>query len=346
MTTLAYTLRQRLVRYDELIACRTAFIDARTPGSDQKENFTIIGPGVAENPGQHVHVRIPHGFNIGAARQPKGCINSQHSHVSEEVFMVHRGAWRFMWGEDGSDGDITLHEGEVISIPINVFRGFECVSDEPGFLFAILGRDDPGHVTWAPYVFEQARDHGLVLLESGRLFDTVEEGDLPHDDRACAPTSADEAAAMRRMSADEMRRCVIRQNDYRASINSAIAQRAKGVTEAPILGPANAAEHIDEGEVATPHGFVFRRLSLQAHACIPPHTRAEEEVLFVHQGEVEICVNDARFVLREGDTFTTPIGAVRSLRESDAQPACVFVVRRGDMPVAPLWLDQANVAVR
>ena len=34
-----------IVRYGELKPCKTAFIDAHTPGSDQKENFTIIGGG-------------------------------------------------------------------------------------------------------------------------------------------------------------------------------------------------------------------------------------------------------------------------------------------------------------
>ena len=36
-----------IVRYGELKPCKTAFIDAHTPGSDQKENFTIIGGGVS-----------------------------------------------------------------------------------------------------------------------------------------------------------------------------------------------------------------------------------------------------------------------------------------------------------
>ena len=30
-----------IVRYGELVPCKTAFIDAHTPGSDKKENFTI-----------------------------------------------------------------------------------------------------------------------------------------------------------------------------------------------------------------------------------------------------------------------------------------------------------------
>ena len=31
-----------IVRYGELVPCKTAFIDAHTPGSDKKENFTFI----------------------------------------------------------------------------------------------------------------------------------------------------------------------------------------------------------------------------------------------------------------------------------------------------------------
>jgi len=34
-------MKTRLVRYGELKPCKTAFIDAHTPGSNQKENFTI-----------------------------------------------------------------------------------------------------------------------------------------------------------------------------------------------------------------------------------------------------------------------------------------------------------------
>ena len=34
-------IEKRIVRYGDLIPCKSAFIDAHTPGSDQKENFTI-----------------------------------------------------------------------------------------------------------------------------------------------------------------------------------------------------------------------------------------------------------------------------------------------------------------
>ena len=77
----------QIVRYAELVPCRTAFIDAHTPGSDQKENFTIIGGGVSESADQHVHIKDTPGFNIGAAGQPPKCRNSLHTHRTEVFFV-------------------------------------------------------------------------------------------------------------------------------------------------------------------------------------------------------------------------------------------------------------------
>src|SRR5438132_1707970 len=57
-------MEKRLVRYADLKGLRNAFIDARTPGSDRKENFTIIGPGVSENPAQVVHIPEAHGLKL------------------------------------------------------------------------------------------------------------------------------------------------------------------------------------------------------------------------------------------------------------------------------------------
>ena len=106
-------MERRGVRYAGLAPCRNAFIDTRTPGSEAKENFTIIGPGVSENPDQYVHIAEPHGFNIGGARQPPGCVNSQHSHDTAEVFIVHSGNWRFDLGEHGEDAQVALVPGDV-----------------------------------------------------------------------------------------------------------------------------------------------------------------------------------------------------------------------------------------
>ncbi|MEL6888099.1 MAG: cupin domain-containing protein, partial [Pseudomonadota bacterium] len=173
-------MEPRIVRYGDLMPCKTAFIDAHTPGSDQKENFTIIGGGVSESADQHVHIAIPHGFNIGAAGQPPKCRNSLHSHRTAEVFFVLSGRWRFFWGRWGDTGDVVLEEGDIINIPTGIFRGFENIGTDYGMIMAILGGDDAGGgVIWAPQVIEDAQAHGLILGGNGKLYDTKAGEALP-----------------------------------------------------------------------------------------------------------------------------------------------------------------------
>ena len=165
------TIGSRFVRRSEMVPCKSAFIDAHTPGSHLKDNFSIIGPGVTENKEQFINIREPHGFNIGAAGQPPRIKNSLHSHFTAEVFLIHEGTFEIYWGQQ-SENHTTLTEGDVVSIPTNCFRGFENIGDKYGFLFAILGGDDTGGVEWAPQVFKDAEDHGLVLLEDYGVWDT------------------------------------------------------------------------------------------------------------------------------------------------------------------------------
>ena len=186
-------INNRLVRYGELIPCKTAFIDTHTPGSDQKENFTIIGSGVSENPEQHVHISIPHGFNIGAAGQPPKCNNSLHSHRTAEVFFVLSGRWRFFWGRYGNAGEVILEKGDIFNIPTGIFRGFENIGETYGMLMAILGGDDAGGgVIWAPEVLSEAKKHGLILSEKGKIYDTLKDQKIPNDENEMKPLKDDE----------------------------------------------------------------------------------------------------------------------------------------------------------
>ena len=173
-------MESRIVRYGDLRPCKTAFIDAHTPGSDQKENFTIIGGGVSESADQHVHIVDTPGFNIGAAGQPPKCRNSLHSHRTAEVFFVLKGRWRFFWGRWGTAGEVVLEEGDIINIPTGIFRAFENIGTDYGMIMAILGGDDAGGgVIWAPQVITDAQDYGLVLGQNGKLYDTKKGASLP-----------------------------------------------------------------------------------------------------------------------------------------------------------------------
>ncbi len=333
-TASSLRLADRIVRYADLVPCTTAFIDARTPGSDAKENFTIIGPGVAENPDQHVHIREPHGFNIGGARQPPRCVNSQHFHETAEVFFVHSGRWAFRTGETAGDGEVVLEPGDTISIPIHVFRGFENVGDETGFLYAVLGGDDPGRVVWAPDVLERAKGHGLVLLESGRLIDTL-QGPVPlGDDPVVEPApKAVLDRIVRHIDTPALEAVVVRNG----ASTPAVATLAEGVVETVVIGVENPAEGAAKAPLGWPHGFVCRRVRLSPGAASPPARRREPEVLFVHTGELTLTVDGEQTRLTAGDTVTIPIGAVRSLGSTSG--ADLFVTRGGDAPLPAEFLD-------
>lgn len=327
--------RERLVRYADLRPCRNAFVDAYTPGSDQKENFTIIGPGVAEHPDQFVHITEPHGFNIGGARQPPGCTNSQHSHKSEEVFIVFEGQWAFRWGENAEDGEAILGPGDCISIPVNVFRGFENVGDSIGYLFAVLGGDDPGRVLWAPRVFDGARDHGLVLLENGQLVDTAKGEAIPDGLAPMPKTTAEQVALHRRMTEAEMRECVALFGEQIWEGKTTLAAASAGVVEIPIIGAANTEEAIPAGKLDWPHGFHVRRLNFSADASTPVHARQEPEVVFVFAGSLRVATEAGVIELDPGDVFTTPVGMEKRLFTQE-ESAVAYVVRGGMAPAAPL----------
>lgn len=320
------SLQDRLVRYGELRPCVNAFIDARSPGSDKKENFTIIGPGVAENPNQYVHIREPHGFNIGGARQPPGCTNSLHSHDSEEVFIIHQGTWRFFWGEHGDAGEVVLHPGDTISIPVHIFRGFENVGNDVGFMFAVLGGDDPGRVHWAPHVIEKARGFGLILLEDGRLIDTIEGETVPEGATVVVPSSREEVAYIRAPSLAEMTLNVVR---HAALVSHTKSGTMQAIKDSVVIGLASATSGDADVPISTPHGFALRHLALNAGAKTTMRVRDGVEVLIIHRGRV-IWRNDRheQVELGRGDTFTVPRGMARQIEAlSDAE---IFMVLDGN----------------
>ena len=309
----------RIVRYGELVPCRTAFIDAHTPGSDRKENFTIIGGGVSESPDQHVHIKETPGFNIGAAGQPPNCRNSLHSHHTAEVFFVLKGRWRFFWGRWGTAGEVTLEEGDIINIPTGIFRGFENVGTDYGMIMAILGGDDAGGgVVWAPQVIEEASDHGLVLAETGKLYDTKKGQSLPEGVAPMPVLSEAELEAFPEPSpADVVPRHVARHRDLMAMAHGA---------PAPVIGPDAPLRDRPGFEV----DFVTRgsldegRYSADRHEVIMPVT-----------GHWRLAWDGEAEVLNPGDTALVAPGLARSLAPSMSGEAGLYRVRATDDPAGP-----------
>ncbi len=320
-----HEMNTRIVRYGELMPCKTAFIDAHTPGSDQKENFTIIGGGVSESPDQHVHIGIPHGFNIGAAGQPPKCRNSLHSHRTAEVFFVLSGRWRFFWGRYGDAGEVVLEEGDIINIPTGIFRGFENIGTDYGMIMAVLGGDDAGGgVIWAPQVIEDAADHGLVLGENGKLYDTKEGQTLPEGIRPMSVlTEAELKAYPEPTTTDVVPRHVARYWDMVA------------------LGDRKPALVIGEnGMLPDKPGFEVKLITRRS-ATAKMHSHNVPSVLMPMRGhwavQWEAQGETHSAVLNPGDTMSVPEGVMHSAQPSMTGEASMFHVVATGEGAGPTW---------
>lgn len=311
----------RIVRYGELRPCRTAFIDAHTPGSDRKENFTIIGRGVSESAEQHVHIAETPGFNIGAAGQPPGCRNSLHAHRTAEVFFVLHGRWRFFWGRWGTAGSVILEQGDIFDIPTGIFRGFENVGTDYGMIMSILGGDDAGGgVIWAPQVIEEARAHGLVLGRNGRIYDTKKGERLPEGVPPMPLLSEEELRAFEEpTTAEVVPRYVARYLDL-----AALADRGP----AKVIGA--------DGRLRDRPGFEVELL-VRGSIAPAPYARDRHEVLMPVRGHWRLAWPGGGEVLAPGDTALVPPGLERALEPSMSGEAGLYRAVPTDDPPGPTW---------
>ena len=308
-------MTDRIVRYGELKPCKTAFIDAHTPGSDQKENFTIIGGGVSESPDQHVHIADKIGFNIGAAGQPPKCRNSLHSHRTAEVFFVLKGRWRFFWGRWGDAGEVVLEEGDIINIPTGIFRGFENIGTDYGMIMAVLGGDDAGGgVIWAPQVIEDAAEHGLVLGENGRLYDTKKGEALPDGVSAMPLLSDTELKDYPELTAADVVPGYVAR--YQDMMSLSDRQPAK------VIGP--------DAMLKDKPGFDVELLS---RGSLPDARWSSERnvVLMPMRGHWRLSWDGGEDVLNPGDTCAIPPGLAHSLQPAmTGEVSCFRVIQTAD----------------
>ena len=314
-------IEKKIVRYGDLIPCKTAFIDAHTPGSNQKENFTIIGGGVSESVDQHVHLRETPGFNIGAAGQPPQCRNSLHIHTTAEVFFVLKGRWRFFWGRWGTAGEVTLEEGDIINIPTGIFRGFENIGSEYGMIMAILGGDDAGGgVTWAPQVIEDAAEHGLILGENGRLYDSKKDESLPSNIKPMPTLSDNALSKVPEPTAQSLiPRHVARYNDLMAfAANEPVK----------VIGK--------EGVLPDKPGFEVDFLTR-----LPDPTKTDKfgnsTVLMPMRGHWKLSWETGNVVLNPGDTCLLEPNFSHKIEPSVTGEASLYRILSNDDPAGPTW---------
>ena len=345
----AEELKHRTILRTDLVADRAAFLDTRIPGSDQKINYPLIGPGVSENEQQVVPVSEPHGFNLGAAELSAGVLNNLHLHFTAEVFSCFAGEWQFRWGVNGDEGEAVVRDGDVISIPTWMFRGFTSLTDG-AFLYTALGGDESGGLIWAPSVIEKAAQYGRHLTVDGRLVDT-EPGEIPTGVELVRPLTGQQLEAIRHPSAEEMRARLIRP-DEREWCNQPFldSQLPGGGAELSLaIGYGLTEDREQRPRLSDPHGFSLAWLRAEPAAGMLTHRVGSAQVLIVKRGRLRVTLNTDHPVSTEigpFDTISIPVDAWRSFESVGSEALEAVVITQGDGRNRIDWHDDVRSAAR
>lgn len=341
----------RHIKRDDYVSCTVAFIDCKKPGSDTKENYSIIGPGVTSSADQVINLPEAHGFNIGAAAMPHGITNNLHIHFTAEVFIVQAGEWTFRWGSNG-ENEVTGRKGDIVSVPTWIFRGFTNTGPDDGWLFTILGGDNTGGVIFHPEIIREAADYGLYISTENSLIDTSRGDAVPPESGRIPPMPDEDVADLRDVSRDEMMSRIVAADarDFKpAFIDQALS--TGGAQIAPVIGFGMTQNREHAAPLTNPHGFSAEWLRIEPGQSVGPFSVDEKMVLMMHEGQLRLDYADggsASVEINAWDTYSIPGGVMRILTATGDTPVEALVVLSGDhrkRPVfAPDVLDAARAA--
>ncbi|MDH5798324.1 MAG: cupin, partial [Paracoccaceae bacterium] len=205
--------------------------------------------------------------------------------------------------------------------PTGVFRGFENIGTDYGMIMAILGGDDAGGgVMWAPQVIEDAADHGLVLGENGKLYDTKKQQRLPEGVKPM-PLMPDEELAKRGepSTADVLPNHVARYWDLYALADK---------TPAKVIG--------ENGVLRDKPGFEVDFVT-RASASDKMHAHDRPSVLMPVRGYWRVSWEGGSTVINPGDTMSVPENLPHSAVPSMTGEASLYhIVATGD-PAGKTW---------
>jgi mannose-6-phosphate isomerase-like protein (cupin superfamily) len=162
--------RECLARVKNIKALDVAFLDQRIPRYE-RDIINMVGMGVTENAALKPNVKAgAAGFSVTYVRAKNGKGAALHRHATEEVFIPVKGRWQVFWLDDEVERTLDLDEGDVVNVPIGIYRGFRSLTDAPdALLMAIVGGPDAGKVDWHSSVLAEARKTGLSVDDEGNL---------------------------------------------------------------------------------------------------------------------------------------------------------------------------------
>ena len=358
-TTATWTdseLLSRAIPFGSLRYSTEAFMDYRIPGCAPKQNYALIGSGVSQSPKQPVSLREKHGFQVGGVMMPAGVINPPHMHFTAEVFICTRSEWTFNWGFNPDHHSARLSPGDICTVPTWIYRGFQNVGTEDGFMFTALGGDDTGGILWAPQTLKAAAENGVHLTDNYQIID--EHLGQQWDSstmRRLEPMEQSEIDRLRQFSPEEMTQRVVRHADLQWSLDALLDARLPGcgAEMAPVIGHGMGEDRNALAPVNNAHGFSVEWLRIPPGGSMSLHQLAVRQVLTCYQGPVEISVSNtaptqqtpaqaAIKIIVEGtpvawDSYAMPADVWRSYANLDDSPALLLVMTPGDSRKAISW---------
>ena len=296
---------KRIAKFDELTPSTLPFVEGRLEGHKERKNYSIVGPGVAEDSSQSIKISKPHGYNLGAVSANPKNGSGLHSHTTAEVFLIYSGKWRFYWGPDGKN-EIILGMGDIISMPTNMFRGFENAGDKEGLIFVVLGNDDPGIITWVPKVLINAKETGLALLNDNSLIDLT-NSKVPADKKLLEPISNDQLKKFNNYNLDQIEKFICRyddQSNYEIDLKS-------GIKLIQIIGN-NFCDQNYKPLIDQDTGFNLSILKAKIGK-IENLIFKKPTILFSQKGSWKINIINEELVINAKDTFSVPINTKLSI---------------------------------
>ena len=298
-------MTDRIARFNELTPSTLPFVEGRMEGHKERRNYSIVGPGVAEDSQQSIKISKPHGYNLGAVRANPKNGSGLHSHTTAEVFLIYSGKWRFYWGADGKN-QIILCKGDLISMPTNMFRGFENAGDEEGLIFVVLGNDDPGIITWVPSVLIKAKETGLALLDDNSLID-LNKSEIPPNRKLLEPITSEMLPQFDNYEINEIEKYICRfknQTNHEVHLNNEIkiiqiiGNNFCNKTYSPLIN------HVT--------GFNLSILKTKKGQ-IEDLIFDKPTILFSQKGNWKITVDENEFNINSKDTFSIPLNSKISI---------------------------------
>lgn len=342
---------RRTVRRVDHQGCSEAFLDCRLPGSMPKYNYSFIGGGVSQSKQQVVNLQEPHGYNIGGAAMPNGITNNLHLHFTAEVFMCFAGEWTFRWGVHGDEGQFTMGEGGILTVPTWIYRGFTNTGPDDGFLFTCLGQDKTGGVIWNPDIIRRARETGLGLsAEDSKLVDLNALDGQPAPE-LLEPMPQKDIDQIKHWSPEQMRSRITLDEDLDWSeyptLDSVIPGGRKRL--ASVIGYGISEDRNQQPRVFNPHGFAMAWLEAEPGEGLLRHRHDNSQVFLVRHGEWEVAFNEdlsVKVELGPWDLVSVPAGAWRNLKNVGTDIGRVLVITGSDARTRLEWckevIDQAE----